>query len=76
MGGRIEVDYLSPVVEQYNEAVQNIEPEVESTEQLQRISSLCSKCRDLKDGCDFQYGQVSQRGVRTQPRLSWPPMVE
>ena len=41
MGGRIKVDYLSPVVEQYNEAVQNIECDCRYDEEINGYNLIC-----------------------------------
>lgn len=41
MGRRIEVDYLSPVVEQHNEAVQNIESHSWYDEEINGYNLIC-----------------------------------
>jgi hypothetical protein len=41
MGRRIKVDYLSPVVEQHNEAVQNIESNGRYDEEINGYNLIC-----------------------------------
>ena len=41
LGRRIEVHYLSPVVEQHNEAVQNIESDCRYDEEINCCNLIC-----------------------------------
>jgi hypothetical protein len=41
MSRRIEVDYLSPVVEQHNEAIQDIESQSRDDEKVNGYNLIC-----------------------------------